>query len=63
MSVAPKRATSVQGIQIQRPELGSVETAPLARTGVNNHVLVAVAVALLVLGNSLIRSTRPRRTL
>jgi len=57
----PDRPTIVQGVQIQRSSSRPLETASLARTGVDNHVLVLVAGSLLVLGCVLIRFGRPRR--
>lgn len=61
--VVPDRPTAVQGVQIQRPASRTSGTEALARTGVDNHVLVLVAGMLLVLGSVLIRFGRPRRTI
>lgn len=59
--VVPDRPTAVKGVQFQRSASPTAETTALARTGIDNHVLVLVAGMLLVLGSVLIRFGRPRR--
>ncbi len=61
--VVPDRPTAVQGVQIQRSASRTSGTEALARTGLDNHVLLLVAGTLLALGSVLIRFGRPRRTI